>query len=99
MMFLLKVITSSLGSLTAELSVVVRGEDVLGGTIRRLTADCERGFSAVKRIKTVLRNRLKTQTLDCLMRISVEGPELENFNFENAATVWGSLRNRHCRIT
>ena len=27
------------------------------------TADCERGFSTIKRIKTVPRNRLKTETL------------------------------------
>ena len=31
------------------------------------TAECERSFSAMKRIKTALRNRLKTTTLDCLM--------------------------------
>ena len=68
-------------------------------TVPVSTADCEQGFSAVKHIKTVLRNRLKTQMLDCLMRISVEGPELENFDFENAATVWGSLRNQRLRIT
>ena len=31
------------------------------------TVDCERGFSTMKRIKTLLRSVMKTQTLDCLM--------------------------------
>ena len=62
------------------------------------TADCERGFSTLKRIKTVPRNRLKTQTLDMLIRISSEGPEITKFNFDNAATVWGSKTNRKIHI-
>ena len=56
-------------------------------------ADCERGYSTLKRIKTAPRNRLKTQTLDMLIQISSEGPEITKFNFENAATVWGSKTN------
>ena len=43
------------------------------------TAECERAFSAMNRIKTELRNRLKTSTLDCLMRISIEGPPSSGF--------------------
>ena len=48
------------------------------------TVDCERGFSTMKRIKTHLRSVMKTQTLDCLMRISIEGPELESYDFQKA---------------
>ena len=59
------------------------------------TADCERGFAVLKRIKTAPRNRFKTQTLDMLIRISSEGPELNDFDFEHAATVWASKRNRY----
>ena len=33
------------------------------------TAECERVFSTMNRVKTDLRNRLKTNTLDCLIRI------------------------------
>ena len=33
------------------------------------TADCERAFSTMKRVKTPLRNRLNTKTLDALLRI------------------------------
>ena len=39
-------------------------------TIPFSTADCERAFSTMKRVKTPLRNRLKTTTLDWLLRIS-----------------------------
>ena len=49
------------------------------------TADCERGFSALNRIKTCPRNRLKTRTLEELMFISIEGPTLEQFDFAAAA--------------
>ena len=37
------------------------------------TADCERGFSTMNRIKTNPRNRLMTTTLDMLIRLSSEG--------------------------
>ena len=58
------------------------------------TADCERGFSGLNRIKTCPRNRLKTRTLEELMFISIEGPTLEQFDFTAAADKWGKLKNR-----
>ena len=60
------------------------------------TAKCERGFSAMNRIKTDLRNSLKTETLDNLIRITIEGKERDKFNFDRAATLWGSKHN--CRL-
>ena len=62
------------------------------------TAECERAFSSMNRIKTELRNCLKTSTLDCLMRISIEGPPLSVFNFERAADIWGGMRNRRLSV-
>ena len=62
------------------------------------TAECERCFSAMKRVKTVLRNRLETDTLERLLRICLEGPPLVDFNFEKAADLWGSLRQRRITI-
>ena len=62
------------------------------------TAECERSFSAMKRIKTALRNRLKTTTLDCLIRVNIEGPSLSEFNFERAADIWQRMRNHRLRI-
>ena len=67
-------------------------------TIPITTADCEREFSAIKRIKTCLQNRHKTETLDYLLRISTEGPDPDSFNFDRAATLWGSQRNRRMKI-
>ena len=63
------------------------------------TAECERSFSAIKRIKSVLRNRLKTTTLDCLMRISIEGPSITDFNFDRVANIlWQRMQNHRLRI-
>ena len=53
------------------------------------SADCERRFSALKRIKTRLRNRLSNRILSNLLMISIEGPELKDFDFKKAADVWG----------
>ena len=40
------------------------------------TASVERSFSTMNRILTKLRNRLKINHLDFLMKISIEGPEI-----------------------
>ena len=57
------------------------------------TAECERSFSAMNRIKTELRNRLKTTTLSCLMRISIEGPSVSDFDYERANSATHLLGN------
>ena len=43
-------------------------------------ATVERGFSAMKRIKSDWRNRLNEETLENLMRISIEGPPRSGFD-------------------
>ena len=58
------------------------------------TAECERSFSAMKRVKTELRNRLITTTLDHLLRISISGPDLKDYDFDRAVDEWGAMRNR-----
>ena len=70
----------------------------LASIARILPAECERCFSATKRVKSVLRNRLETGTLERLLRISLEGPALDDFNFNKAAVLWGSLRQRRITI-
>ena len=57
-------------------------------------ADSERGFSCMNRVKTQLRNRLTVSSLDTLLRISIEGPDISHFDFSSAVTKWSSLRNR-----
>ena len=58
------------------------------------TAECERSFSAMKRVKTELHNRLITTTLDHLLRISISGPDLKDYDFDRAVDEWGAMRNR-----
>ena len=52
----------------------------------------------MKRVKTPLRNRLNTKTLDALLRIRIEGPDMSDFNFELALNNWAKLRNRRIKI-
>ena len=53
---------------------------------------CERGFSSANRIKTRLRNRLLVENLDVLLRIVLEGPPLEEFDFVRALSLYKSTR-------
>ena len=52
------------------------------------TAACERGFSRLNLIKNKFRNRLKNNAVDALMRISIEGPELEEHDFNASILLW-----------
>ena len=47
-------------------------------------AECERGFSALKRTKTTLRNRLATKSVDTILHITLTGPGRHKFDFEKA---------------
>lgn len=67
---------------------------VRGLVLAITTADYERNFSAMNRVKTVPRNRLKTNTVVQLMFISVEGPSADRFDFGRAANKWGGLHHR-----
>lgn len=60
------------------------------------TAVCERGFSCLNRIKSDQRTRLVEQTTEDLMRISINGPSLQNFNPIPAIELWweDSTRSR-----
>jgi len=64
-------------------------------------AEVERGFSAVNRIKTDLRNRLSTGKLEDLMMISLNGPECNQWNLKHLTitgkqfTIPINFLNRH----
>ena len=58
------------------------------------TADCERAFSTMRRIKTRLRSEMNNATLNHCMRISIEGPPLQEFDFDTAVEKWSTLRKR-----
>ncbi len=61
-------------------------------------SDCERGFSALKRIKNDRRNSLKNDNLQSLMMISVEGPPTLNFWYEEAVSLWAEKKNRRLAV-
>lgn len=63
-------------------------------TLPASTAGCERGFSTQNRLKTKLRNRLLEGKLDTLMRLSIEGEPLNEFDFASALAVWKSAKSR-----
>ena len=52
------------------------------------TASCERGFSAMKQVKSDWRGNLNTDTLSKLIYISVEGPAIEDYNCMLALQRW-----------
>ena len=56
------------------------------------TTDCERCFSTMNRVKSELRNRMNTTTLDRILRVRIEGPE--DFPHIEAATRWSHAKKR-----
>jgi hypothetical protein len=52
------------------------------------SAVCERGFSSQKRIKSDVRASLHSDTVEDLIRISVEGPILEDFDPTKSVAIW-----------
>ena len=67
-------------------------------TIPPHTADCERDFSRMKLIKSELRNRMKEDTLDCLLRIAISGPEPHEFPYIDAVKLWASKKERRYKV-
>ena len=52
------------------------------------SAICERGFSAMARIKSDWRAKLKPEMLDRLMAIAVSGPPVEQYKCDRAINIW-----------
>lgn len=58
------------------------------------TADCERGFSVLKLIKTHLRNRLCSANLNNAMLIGIEGPTITEMDFDQAINLFSTKKRR-----
>ena len=58
------------------------------------TAACERGFSAMKRIKTDWRSSLSVEMLWKLIYVSIEGPEVAQFQPDRVVQRWLSAGER-----
>ncbi|KAI8497641.1 hypothetical protein Bbelb_242930 [Branchiostoma belcheri] len=61
-------------------------QEVHGDTPCQTLQNCERGFSTMKRVKTPLRNRLKEETLNNHLMISVDCPQLRSSTSTQAVT-------------
>ena len=65
-------------------------------TISTSTAACERGFSCMNREKTTLRTQLSHSSLDDIMRINIDGEDLESFNASAYFESWNrGSQGRH----
>ena len=62
------------------------------------TAECKYCISTMKIVKTELHNQLTAHTLDHLMRISLAGPAINDYDFDQAANYWGGMRQRRLSI-
>ena len=62
------------------------------------SAEVERVFSTMNRIKTSVRNRLSSTRLDSLIRISMDGPDVGNWDPVPAALQWKSMGNRRIKL-
>ena len=60
------------------------------------TADSERSFSTLKRVKTSLRSRMTNKTLNALLTISIDGPSVSDF--DRAVSAWGAMGNRRISV-
>jgi hypothetical protein len=63
------------------------------------SAEAERCFSTMKRIKTSSRNRLGQQIMDDLMMISCNGPLPAQFPYEEAVYRWYIAGNRRVKLS
>ena len=57
-------------------------------------AQCESGFSAQNRIKSFKRSSLAVSTTEGLMRITLEGPSLEDYDPSPAVDRWMNSAKR-----
>ena len=62
-------------------------------TVPISSVDCERGFSKQNLIKTKIQAKLKTENVSTLMKMSVDTPQIEEFDFHKAFVVWCSLKD------
>ena len=58
------------------------------------TTICERGFSKQKWVKSNCRSRLKLETLNALVRVSLCGLPMENMDWATKVDTWKSTKNR-----
>ena len=63
-------------------------------TLPSTSADCERGFSAMKHIKNEHRASLSSSALDDLMMVYINSPAIEDFNPQPSINEWLNSKSR-----
>jgi len=63
-------------------------------TLILTTNECERAFSCYKNIHTEIRSSLNIATIDDVMNVHVNGPDLAIFNFNASIENWKNRRAR-----
>ena len=58
------------------------------------SSECERGFSQMKKTKTVHRNRMSSDTLTTLMTIQLHSPDCDTFQPDTSIHYWNSHHHR-----
>ena len=58
------------------------------------TADCERGFSLMKRFKTALRSKMKIPFISAMMAVKLNTAEEGEFNPEPFVKSWWAKKQR-----
>lgn len=66
----------------------------IGVSLPVTSVNCERGISGYDTIKTDGRNMLSVQHMDNLLRLFLEAPGLEQFDFIRAFNLWLNERER-----
>jgi len=66
--------------------------------LRKSSANCERGFSTVKHIKTDWRGTMKTDTLGELLLITMDGPDIDKYETASALHKWWTTGVRSRRL-
>jgi len=68
-------------------------------TVSVSSASCERGFSTQNLVKTPLRNRMTTPTLDSCIRIISHRIPVNEFDFRETYQIWKSLDSKQSIIS
>ena len=92
-------------ALTSKLRNVGNAYPLISSILARIavlpasSAQVERLLSTMKRMKSAQRSRLKSKTLDHLMRISIEGPPVQHRDPTTALRKWQYVVNRRIQIS
>ena len=69
----------------------------IGLCIQLTSFECERSFSVQNKIKSKFRASLKAEKMDTLLKINMEGPDLETYNPDPAITHWMKKKKRRTK--